>query len=104
MSNDLSLYRLSSYRRSKATISTLLEMGIAVMPLRYSQCQWKHWSSTQIEQDASIVLGLYREFYYDPDFNDERLMEVGILKNRDGVSSCKIDFEFVGENQNVWER
>lgn len=60
--------------------------------------------SGQIEQDASIVLGLYREVYYDSDFDDERLMEVGILKNRDGVSSCKIDFEFVGENQNVWER
>lgn len=60
--------------------------------------------SGQIEQDASIVLGLYREIYYNQDFEDERLMEVGILKNRDGVSSCRIDFEFLGENQNVWER
>ncbi|MGL5243882.1 MAG: replicative DNA helicase [Sarcina sp.] len=60
--------------------------------------------SGQIEQDASIVIGLYRDAYYNPETDDERLMEVGILKNRDGVSSCTIHYEFVGENQNVWER
>lgn len=60
--------------------------------------------SGQIEQDASIVIGLYRDAYYNPETEDERLMEVGILKNRDGVSACKIHYEFIGENQNVWER
>lgn len=60
--------------------------------------------SGQIEQDASIVLGLYREAYYNDETEDPRLMEVGILKNRDGESGCSIKYEFVGENQNVWER
>ena len=40
--------------------------------------------SGSIEQDADIVLGLYREGYYNPDTEDPNLAECIILKNRHG--------------------
>lgn len=59
--------------------------------------------SGQIEQDASIIIGLFRESYYDIDANDKELMEVHLLKNREGETGC-INYNFVGFNQRVKER
>lgn len=58
--------------------------------------------SGQIEQDASIIIGLYREAYYVEDANPE-LLEVSILKNRNGGLGT-IYFNFKGEIQEVKER
>lgn len=60
------------------------------------------WGSTQIEQDASIIIGLYREAYYVEDADPE-LLEVSILKNRNGGLGT-IYFNFKGEIQEVKER
>ncbi len=40
--------------------------------------------SGAIEQDADVVIGLYREGYYDKDFENQTLAEAIILKNRRG--------------------
>ena len=40
--------------------------------------------SGAIEQDADIVMFLYREGYYDPDTEDRNLAECIIAKNRHG--------------------
>lgn len=58
--------------------------------------------SGQIEQDASIIIGLYREAYYVEDADPE-LLEVSILKNRNGGLGT-IYFNFKGEIQEVKER
>lgn len=103
MSNNISLYRLSPYRVSRVAIDTRLEMGIVVLgQLRNSQYQWKHWSNTQIEQDASIIIGLYRQAYYEEEA-DRTLLEVDVLKNRNSELT-KIYFNFRGEIQEVKER
>lgn len=58
--------------------------------------------SGQIEQDASIIIGLYREAYYVENADPE-LLEVSILKNRNGGLGT-IYFNFKGEIQEVKER
>lgn len=58
--------------------------------------------SGQIEQDASIIIGLYREAYYVEDADPE-LLEVSVLKNRNGGLGT-IYFNFKGEIQEVKER
>ncbi|MEH2373453.1 replicative DNA helicase [Nostoc sp.] len=40
--------------------------------------------SGRIEEDADLVLGLYRDEYYNPDSPDRGVAEVIILKNRNG--------------------
>lgn len=40
--------------------------------------------SGSIEQDADVVIGLYREGYYDPNIVDINKSEAIILKNRKG--------------------
>ncbi len=57
----------------------------------------------QIEQDASGVLMLYRDYYYTENENVENEMEVIIRKNRNGMLG-KITFDFYGEIQKVTER
>lgn len=58
--------------------------------------------SGQVEQDASIIIGLYRHAYYSEDA-DPRLLEVNILKNRDGELGT-LYFDFIGSIQEVKER
>ena len=59
--------------------------------------------SGQIEQDASIIIGLYRDAYYNEDTEDPELLEVNVLKNRDGELGT-IHFNFIGKIQEVTER
>ncbi|HYX15642.1 MAG TPA: replicative DNA helicase [Nostoc sp.] len=50
--------------------------------------------SGRIEEDADIVLGLYRDEYYSPDSLDRGIAEVSILKNRQGATgTIKLLFE-----------
>lgn len=56
--------------------------------------------SGQIEQDASIVLGVYREFCYNPNCQDKNLMEVSVIKNRNGALR-NLKFNFLGWNQTI---
>ena len=58
--------------------------------------------SGQIEQDASCVIGLYREGYYDEEA-DQNALESIILKNRNGMTGV-IPFNFYGEIQEVLEK
>lgn len=58
--------------------------------------------SGQIEQDASIIIGLYRQSYYEEEA-DQELLEVSVLKNRNGGLGT-IYFNFKGEIQEVKER
>lgn len=58
--------------------------------------------SGQIEQDASIIIGLYRQAYYEEEA-DRTLLEVDVLKNRNSELT-KIYFNFRGEIQEVKER
>ena len=73
------------------------------MLLRYSQFQWKHWCSTQTEQDASIVIGLYRDYYYNPESTDRKnALEAMILKNRNGETGtitnyCNLSIQQIRE-------
>jgi len=43
--------------------------------------------SGNLEQDADIVLGLYRDEYYNPNTKDKDVMEIGFLKNRGGKAN-----------------
>lgn len=50
--------------------------------------------SGKIEEDADVVLGLYRDEYYFPDTPDRGLAEVIVLKNRNGATgTVKLLFE-----------
>lgn len=40
--------------------------------------------SGSIEQDADVVIGLYRDEYYKPNTNERGIMEAIVLKQRDG--------------------
>jgi len=42
--------------------------------------------SGAIEQDADIVMGLYRDGYYNPETENANLAECIILKNRRGTT------------------
>jgi len=47
-----------------------------------------------IEQDADIVLMLYRENYYNEQTNDKNLAEIIIAKHRNGpTGTIKLDFD-----------
>ncbi|MDZ7969724.1 MAG: replicative DNA helicase [Nostoc sp. DedSLP03] len=50
--------------------------------------------SGRIEEDADMVLGVYRDEYYSPDSPDRGIAEVSILKNRQGATgTIKLLFE-----------
>jgi replicative DNA helicase len=42
--------------------------------------------SGRIEEDADLVIGLYRDEYYNPETPDRGLAEVIVLKNRNGAT------------------
>jgi replicative DNA helicase len=51
-------------------------------------------SSGAIEQDADLILMLYREEYYDPETAERGIAEIIIPKNRNGpTGSLKLLFE-----------
>ena len=52
--------------------------------------------SGALEQDADIILLLYRDDYYDPDSKDKGLAEVNIAKNRSG-STGVVKLTFIGK-------
>lgn len=61
-------------------------------------------SSGAIEQDADVVIMLYRDEYYNPDTTDEGILELIIAKNRHGKSgvTAKANFDpSVGTITNV---
>lgn len=50
--------------------------------------------SGRIEEDADLVLGLYRDEYYNPDSPDRGIAEVIVMKNRNGATGVvKLLFE-----------
>lgn len=56
--------------------------------------------SGQLEQDADIVLGIYRPAYYDTANQDEQFqqfVELLVLKARDGESGAMVPLQFVRE-------
>jgi replicative DNA helicase len=49
--------------------------------------------SGDIEQDADVILLLYRDEYYNPNTPDKGVMEVAVDKNRNGATGvCKVLF------------
>ncbi len=52
--------------------------------------------SGAIEQDADIVIGLYRDDYYNPESEDANIAELIILKNRRGETG-KVKLGWLGE-------
>ncbi len=58
--------------------------------------------SGDIEQDADVILLLYKDECYNPDTPDKGVMEVGIGKNRSGSTGvCKVLFKpSLGQFQN----
>ena len=54
--------------------------------------------SGSIEQDADMVLALYREAYYTGNRNDETA-ELGILKDRGGIRGGCVNLTWKGEYQ-----
>ena len=50
--------------------------------------------SGSLEQDADIVMFLYREDYYDPETAEKNITEVIIAKHRNGpVDTVKLYFQ-----------
>lgn len=58
--------------------------------------------SGQIERDANVIIGLYREDYYNDESDRKGILELCGLKNRDGGIG-DIDFRFIREIQKVEE-
>lgn len=56
--------------------------------------------SGQLEQDASVVVGLYRDEYYNENTEYKGLLELGVLKNRKGRIGV-VPMKFIGEIQLV---
>ncbi|MGI0483638.1 DnaB-like helicase C-terminal domain-containing protein, partial [Geminocystis sp. CENA526] len=57
--------------------------------------------SGDLEQDANLVLGLYRDEFYNPDSSDAGKLEVNILKNRNGVTGSKCELLFTPETLKI---
>jgi replicative DNA helicase len=50
--------------------------------------------SGSIEQDADIIMMLYRDEYYNPETELKNVLEVDISKNRDGiVGAVKLQYK-----------
>lgn len=50
--------------------------------------------SGSIEQDADVVITLYREEYYDPNTVDQGVLELNVVKNRNGSTGIvKVQFD-----------
>jgi replicative DNA helicase len=50
--------------------------------------------SGSIEQDADIVMMIYRDEYYNPETPDRGITEIIVTKHRNGpVGTCKLLFE-----------
>ena len=58
--------------------------------------------SGAIEQDADMVLMLYRDEYYDPDTDRKGLADVLIRKNRNGVTG-EVPLMFKGDTMKFYE-
>lgn len=58
--------------------------------------------SGQIEQDAEVILFLYRDEVYNPDTSDKGVTEAIVGKNRDG-STGTVRMSFTGELMNFIE-
>jgi replicative DNA helicase len=52
--------------------------------------------SGSIEQDADVVIGLYRDDYYDPESTQRNIVECVVLKNRRGETG-KIEMQWMPE-------
>jgi replicative DNA helicase len=61
--------------------------------------------SGDIEQDADVIMTLYRDQYYNPDGSDKGILEINIAKNRNGeVGICRCLFESAtGQIKNLKE-
>ena len=61
--------------------------------------------SGDIEQDADVIITLYRDEYYYPDSLDRGLIEINVAKNRNGqIGVCKCLFNpAIGEIKNLKE-
>jgi replicative DNA helicase len=58
--------------------------------------------SGSIEQDADLIIGLHREEYYNPETEDKGIIEMIIMKQRDGkVGTLK--FGYVDKYQKIME-
>ncbi len=57
--------------------------------------------SGSIEQDADVVMLLYRDEYYDRDSEDKRIIECIVGKNRNGETGV-VRFRWVPEVQRIW--
>ena len=50
--------------------------------------------SGAIEQDADMVIFIYRDDYYNPDTNDKNIAEINIAKHRTGeVGTFKLGWQ-----------
>ena len=57
--------------------------------------------SGDLEQDANLVLGLYRDEFYNQDSHDLGIIEVSTLKNRNGVTGGVARLEFFPESLKI---
>lgn len=57
--------------------------------------------SGQLENDADLVLGLYRDELYDPDTKDAGVMEQVVLKQRSGLSNVTVRCGWDGGTQRI---
>ena len=50
--------------------------------------------SGDLEQDADLVILLYRDAYYNSHSSDTNIMEINVAKNRNGTTGvCKVLFD-----------
>jgi replicative DNA helicase len=57
--------------------------------------------SGDLEQDANLVLGLYRDEFYNPESFDKGILEVSILKNRNGSTRGVGKLQFTPETLKI---